>query len=377
MEESDYDIESDAGDMLPSNRKKFGERLEELRLFVLDNGRFPKEKVSAVEKKLHGWCGSQRIRKRQSVLSENQILELEGVPGWFWSSEDKFTNRCVKLIEWIGGNDRLPKSTSKDPDEKVWATFCKRVWSLSEANQLTEEQKDLFEEVEKWEWKIGVRRNNKNMISLLELFVKEHNRLPIRGDEKELVVWCRIQQIAKAKDTITEKMVGKLEGIKGWVWGDAESYLLEGFDRRYNDLVEWVKKKGKVPNTREKDQFVRNLAQWCTNQRQKKKVNLLTQDQIDRFERLPGWHWVVKPAPINKSFEEILKEYKDAVTDRLPIEQRLKDWYVRQIKKKESDKLDAGKLEKLNELIEIVKAMPVPKKILVKGRKRDAVNEFD
>ena len=110
------------------NRRDFNSRIEDLKLFIENNGRLPKKQRSKDqdERSLAGFIKNNRISYKKNKLSEERIQMFNSIKLWTWDAQlDSFNNQYNKLISFIDKNGRLPTQGSKDLDEHSLAIFIK------------------------------------------------------------------------------------------------------------------------------------------------------------------------------------------------------------------------------------------------------------
>jgi hypothetical protein len=76
---------------------KWKDSYKSLEIFVKKNNKIPSNK-SKIEKEkiLGGWCSNQRTDYKKENLSEERIKQLEEIPGWFWTKEEKTSKQAIK-----------------------------------------------------------------------------------------------------------------------------------------------------------------------------------------------------------------------------------------------------------------------------------------
>lgn len=132
-------------------RPEFDDRIDELKLFVEKNNRFPKS--SGSERRLAYWITCQR--EARNDLSSDQIAKLESIDGWKWNVLDgDFIEKYDSLKLWLNeNNSKYPRPTSKDPNEKRLGNFVRGIKSKHEtyvkkfADRVT-----LLESLPNWKW---------------------------------------------------------------------------------------------------------------------------------------------------------------------------------------------------------------------------------
>ena len=110
-------------------------------------------------------------------------------------------------------------------------------------------------------------------------------------DGFKLGFWVGRQRKYKTDNKLNQDQINRLEAIPGWSW----DVFMDRLEKNFEQLHSYVKQYGnsRVPATYVSlDGF--KLGSWVSVQRKNNSNNLLTQDQIDRFEVIPGWIWSKK-----------------------------------------------------------------------------------
>jgi len=146
-------------------------------------------------------------------------------------------------------------------------------------------------------------------------------------------------------DIDLDKWVDKLEMI---IWK-----MVDGWDVRFKEVVEWVKDKSELPKRSIKNKTEDNLAWWCAYQRQMKRNGFLSQPRIDKLNTINGWYWESDSDNTwQKRYNSVLKwkcennRFPRAVTSNR-IEQQLGRWCSKQQQLYISGKLIKERKDKL------------------------------
>ncbi len=128
---------------------------------------------------------------------------------------------------------------------------------------------------------------------MFKRYVKEngHPFVPARhrtSDNYRLGAWLAEQRVAYRKKSLLPERTQALESIPGWDWEPLEIRWQNGFRR----LAEYVKK---FKNARVGQDYVCPdgyfLGRWAAGQRQRYRVNILSDSKRKAFEQMPGWSW--------------------------------------------------------------------------------------
>jgi hypothetical protein len=103
------------------------------------------------------WVNNKRGTYAQGKLPEEQVMALEGVPGWTWLGKTPMVpfHEGVRLLEeFVRVNGRLPTAREEGPNPGVvklgrWVVTKRRE---GRAGKLSQEQKAALEGIPVWEW---------------------------------------------------------------------------------------------------------------------------------------------------------------------------------------------------------------------------------
>lgn len=202
------------------------EGFEQLQSYVTEHGnaRVPNSYLSLDGFKLGFWVGRQRKYKTENNLSQDQIKRLEAVPSWSWSIfTDKLEANFEQLQSYVKqhGNARVPASHVSLDGFKLgsWVSV-QRKNKLN--NLLNQKQIERFEALPGWSWNILINQWEEGF-EQLQSYVKEHGsaRVPesyVSLGGLNLGLWVGTQRRNKAKKSLSQDRIERLEVLPGWVW---------------------------------------------------------------------------------------------------------------------------------------------------------------
>lgn len=178
----------------------------------------------------------------------------------------------------------------------------------------------------------SVRKDKNKPFKVAKIYVwcNEYDKLPdflssIKEYDPELKDKVRIQQseynqINKKKVDLSKDQ----ETVKNYVINVME-YKRRSFEERYDELVKWVEKNKRIPNSKAKNMNEKYIGIWCSNVRSYYRINKISYptERVKKFEKIPGWYWNYH----KKNFEERFKELTEFVNknDHLPKQNNNKD----------------------------------------------------
>ena len=162
-------------------------------------------------------------------------------------------------------------------------------------NILSQDRIDCFEGLPGWSWD-AFKGQWEEGYEQLQSYQKEsgNSKVPnsyVSLDGFKLGFWVGRQRKYKTDNKLNQDQINRLEAIPDWSW----DVLMDRLEKNFEQLHSYVKQYG---NSRVPATYVSlngfKLGSWVSVQRKNNSNNLLTQDQIDRFEVIPGWVWSMK-----------------------------------------------------------------------------------
>jgi len=210
-------------DLVTPPPKSFDIRYEEVKLWIMNNnGKFPvknNKNKDIIEHTNALWCYNKRDDKKTGLLSDEQIIKLETIPGWTWDMNDKFYINYNRLIKWKKSHDdKLPTYIMRDDEEaKYLENWCAKIREKKRKGTLSDEQIKKMEELgPKWIWS---NNDNYDMIynNLLLWMNDNENKIPSTESndpkEKRLAQWYRAERYRRKTGKLPEHKNQKIDYI--------------------------------------------------------------------------------------------------------------------------------------------------------------------
>lgn len=203
--------------------------------------------------------------------------------------------------------------------------------------------RELLEIIDEKVWTVW----DKN-IEKLKVFKETHGHCKVtkkNTDDTRLLYWVKYQRCQYNEGLLPKAKVDELNSI-GFVW----DILQYEWDERFLELKKFKEKNGHCNVNQLGDD--RPLAMWVAEQRKKYKRKELSEDKIERLEKI-GMIWDVPDALWNKTYLE-LKKYKEkngtALVKKGEADNFLYKWTITQRRRLKTGKLDEEKIALLNEI---------------------------
>jgi superfamily II DNA or RNA helicase/effector-binding domain-containing protein len=341
----------------------FNTKYEELKKFIEDNNRLPIQtnksniietksnirRFKGTEKSYACFCVWIRDQKRKDKLSEEKIKMFDELEHWYWDYYE-FDDIYNKLITFINNNNRIPITTSIEPEEKYLAKWCSNIRNSKRSNKLPTDQITRFEEISIWYWE---KYDFNDFYDKLLKFIDINKTLPITSSldpsEKYLGMTCSKIRSLKRKNKLPDDKIKLMEKIGLWVWDFYD------FNERYEDLKKFIHDNNRYPSYKNEP----SLLNWCNSRKRDKKLNILTLDEINKLESLENWTWLKSDTfLIRDDFDGKYIKYLSWVNENKKHPTKSKDkycdglaqWATVQRRKYKNNKLDNKQIEKLEKI---------------------------
>ena len=304
-------------DLFKTYNKLWIDNLNKLENYIIENGKLPStiNKDKNI-KSLGNWISNQKdnYKNNEHIMKLNENIRkqweefIEKYKEYFKSDIEKWKENLNKSEEYINENGKLPSQLDKDKNIKYlgdWLLSQKQNYKNNEYimklnkdirkqwNEFINKYNDLFKtDIEKW--KVNLFK--------LEEYINKYNKLPsqINKDEniKKLSSWLSTQK----KNYKNNEYIMKLNKDIRKQWNE--------FINKYNDLFktdiekwkvnlfkleEYINKYNKLPSQNDKDNNIKKLGNWISNQKDNYKNN----------------EYIMKNKENKKIWEQFIEKYKE------------------------------------------------------------------
>ncbi|CAE8587715.1 unnamed protein product [Polarella glacialis] len=280
------------------NLAKWESRLRELRLFLAQEQRLPRQCAEDKhERSLGHWLKNRGTDVRRGTVSQPQLRSLNSshplmsklLATWL-DPEARWRDHCEDLAEFVCSHGRLPsrRDSSSQAEKSLYKWFCtqkKYVFGLSaEHIQFLKASHALVAgQIEDSINPDGVWRRNCNALTA---FVRTHARFPSRDVPEDicLVNWIekqhqhfkyleawQIDKLSEASPLIADRLQK---------WSDPLSY----WRKRFETFAAFVQLNNRLPSKASTSPSERSLECWLSNQA--RDVAGLSEDQLKLFQEV-------------------------------------------------------------------------------------------
>lgn len=244
------------------------------------------------------WVSAQRVRKKKGVLSNERIARLDAL-GFVWNwlelkGQETWMKWYRELEKYTleNGNPHIP---ARHPNTKlaswVWIQRQRRKGTLKQRNgfieTLTTEQINLLDALGfHWDARSGrLAEYWSNGLERLKKFREQHGHCDLSKVENcddSLRAWANYQRTRIAQGKIHPDHKSQLDALDFSSTRDAIDY---DWQQKYERLKQYHATNGNadVPNRWPEDI---KLASWVSQQRQRRKNNLLSQEEVCLLDEL-------------------------------------------------------------------------------------------
>lgn len=237
---------------------------------------------------LDSFVQRQRMLHRKGRLSPTKTQRLSELVGWSWNPKadhwEYAFSRMVAFAKSKGG--RRPK------DNEVFEGFQLGTWvgvqrRIYKSGKMPLDRQRRLQNIAGWTWFPIEDEWQKSFDQLKDFSKKSKNCSPGRktAADRDLTMWIGVQRATFRAGKMPADRIRKLESLQSWMWDP----VLELWNQNYNDLVEFVAKKHRLPvKEREKE---KRLSTWVSVQRSRKKKERMPPDQIAMLNQVETWAW--------------------------------------------------------------------------------------
>ncbi len=257
-----------------------------------------KDKISSNHK------NNRKINWNITQLIEEELPEKIDINNWYNNIETKIHYRFNKwhiryneVQLYLKENKKYPTTRSTDEYIKSLGYWCRKQRKNYKKNKIKTERIELLEKLDEWCWNYN---EDKEILTWKETYVKliewinMNNKLPLTTSEdkieKKLGRWCSSQKSYFNNNELDEDKIELLNYIEGWYWKDKKIEKIS-WEETYKKLYNWTKLNDCLPQKQSKNDEEKFIGSWCSHQRDKKKHNKLTEEEIKQLENIEMWAW--------------------------------------------------------------------------------------
>lgn len=246
---------------------------------------------------LHVWISSQRTRRKQSDLTAERIERLDGMGFvWDWQTakgDETWMKWYLKLENYAieHGNPHIPRThTNTKLASWVWIQRQRKRGKYNRngvVDLMTAEQAALLNNLG-FRWDVNADKWAERFEELKK-FKAQHGHCEVgllpEADE-HLLTWARVQRSSKAQGKLDTGRQAQLDAL-GFSWsGEMSDHK---WNENYNQLTAYHSEHGNcdVPDGWKPG---RALARWVSQQRQRRKKQLISDEQVRLLDEL-GFTW--------------------------------------------------------------------------------------
>jgi len=356
-----YDMIYDSMGILQNGEEIWMKRLEEVKKYIDDNDRRPKQK----EKKygyLGIWLSNQlqnynQKKYKTTVYNNQKIFEnfLKEYEDKLLSGTKLWIKKYNDYKDWTEIHNKIPTLSKLNILEKnhfIWSSNVRRNKDILSSDKLL-----LINKLKYWSWNI-LETKFLNYYNETKKWIEENKKMP-RGTtddkiEKKYGTFCSNCRDGYKKNQLSETQIKLLENLPDWYWDKYQ----EDFIINYNKAKQWIDINKIIPSNKSSDSITKEIGTICSNWRLAYKQNrsTMTNKNIELIEKLPNWYWK-DIDPFNDKYSELIK-WNLENENRIPsnkskneIERKLGTFCSNHREKYKKNGLEIEKIKKLEKII--------------------------
>ena len=208
---------------------------------------------------LNAWVIRMHVMHRNHALSDAKMSLLEAVPGWQWRENLPSWNRSFLMLkQFMRDNYGRTPSMMEDPRLSQWVTNQRATYHRGE---LDDERIRQLESLDKWTW------TSDRSVTPKVTWVRRCKRITRRMQRgKPLNVrdgnWVKLHRSKYYNGQLSAEKQEILENCPGWSWGTPPWKQLDGWEKRAQNIEDFVSRTGHWPRHTDSDHEERSLYQW-------------------------------------------------------------------------------------------------------------------
>ena len=255
--------------------------------FVATHDRLPYADETWHGCRVGAWCPYQRGVRRRGLMPEECQQKLDAVPYWRWEAPDTWPQRLELLRQYVADQGCVP-TRGTVYDGCLLGSWCGNQRAAYARGSLAAERVAALSSVPGWQW--AEPDSWPDWLALLQRYVAEYGAAPamrVQYEGEKLGSWCGEQRQKRKRGQLTDQQIQQLDSVSGW-WWEAE----DTWQQWLQLLQQYVQQGNSIPQLRLHTEFAgKKLGSWCSEQRQKRRRNELTEQQIRELDSVSGWWW--------------------------------------------------------------------------------------
>ena len=297
--------------------------------------------------KLGEWIDSQRNLKKENKLTDWKIEQLNKL-GMKWQVNDFWEENYMDVEKYYKKHGDLNIPQKYEVNGRKLRKWLSNQRKLRKKGMLTDDQINKLNKLG-MQWQIPCTWEE--VFLKADEYYKKYGDLLVPIDYEVdnycLGSWISHQRKLKKENKLSEEKIEQLNSI-GMVWQVNYSW-----DENYMYAEKYYKKYGNLDIPQKYEVNGRKLGDWLSDQRKFKKSGNLTDDQINKLNKL-GMQWQILYS-WDENYKCAEKYYKEHGNLKVPIYYKDEDyclgaWIRSQRKLNKKNKLSKEKIDKLNSI---------------------------
>ena len=302
-----YNLIYDSIGILQNGEEIWMKRLDEVKLYIDENGKRPLTIDKDIKiKRLGRWIGTniqihknkQFIMKNDEIYNKwNKFINDNNYKIYFQSNEEKWNNIFIEVKEYIEKNNKRPSEEDKNKDINKLGRWIGAQQKNYKNKQFIMKNEEVYKEWTKFtnedNYKEYFQSNEEiwnETFNMVKLYIDSNNKRPSKDDKnlniKKIGSWiCNQQKNYKKK----ERIMKNNEIYNKWtdfLNDDKYKQYFQSNEEMWNDslnqVIQYININHKLPSTIDKNSKIKKISYWIGTQQKnyKKKENIMENEEI-------------------------------------------------------------------------------------------------
>jgi hypothetical protein len=193
---------------------------EHLKVFIINNKRYPSRSKDKTEKSLNMWVKNNRKKYKNKTLSNDKITKLESLENFQWNVfVETWIDNFNQLKLYVDVNKEYPNWNNKN--EKSLNTWISTNRKKYKNKKLSNDKITKLETLKNFQWN-AIKETWISNFNQLKLYIDDNKGYPNKyskiESEKSLGLWVYTNKQNYKNNKLSNDKIEKLKTLKNWIW---------------------------------------------------------------------------------------------------------------------------------------------------------------